>query len=103
MTKLYVIVRSDLSKSQQAVQAGHVLAQWMLEHPKDISSWSNGTLIYLKVKDEIELKELVQRISTTYAYKTISLFWEPDINFEMTAMASFQHVRCELFENLPLL
>jgi hypothetical protein len=47
-------VRKDLSKSQQAVQAGHALAEYLLHGPS--TAWQNGTLIYLGVKNENELK-----------------------------------------------
>lgn len=52
--KLYVLVRKDLSKSQQAVQAGHAVAEYLLRGPLTI--WGNGTLIYLGIKNEEELK-----------------------------------------------
>lgn len=47
--KLYVVTRSDLTKSQQAVQAGHALAEFLLTQK---TTWDNGTLVYLKVANE---------------------------------------------------
>lgn len=50
MHKLYVLIRNDLSNAQKAVQGGHALAQWLIENP--YTNWTNGTLIYLTVKNE---------------------------------------------------
>ena len=52
--KLYVLVRKDLPKSQQAVQAGHAVAEYLLRGPSTV--WGNGTLVYLGVRNEHELK-----------------------------------------------
>ena len=52
--KLYVLVRKDLSKSQQAVQGGHALAEYLLRGPTTL--WDNGTLVYLGVRNENDLK-----------------------------------------------
>jgi len=32
MSKLYVIVRDDLSPAQKAVQAGHAAMEWIIEN-----------------------------------------------------------------------
>ena len=82
--KLYVVVRKDLSKSQQAVQAGHALAEYLLKRPD--TQWDNGTLVYLAVKDEKVLKDLTDQLE----YDNIDSikFTEPDINDELTAIAS---------------
>jgi hypothetical protein len=52
--KLFVLTRKDLSKSQQAIQAGHAISEYLLRGP--VTFWDNGTLVYLTVKDEMNLK-----------------------------------------------
>lgn len=82
--KLYVLVRDDLpSKSYKAVQAGHAVAQFMLEHR---GVWSNEYLIYLKVDSEDKLKQIQKELKED-EYKHISLFQEPDMDNAATAMA----------------
>lgn len=104
--KLYVVTRSDLSKSQQAVQAGHALAEFCMYGVKEVyygmqgnnhvygQNWSNGTLVYLKVKDEEELKTLHDKVGNCFA------FHEPDMDNQLTAFARLgNHPE---FEKLPL-
>ncbi len=43
--KLYILVREDLTTSQQAVQASHCAAQFTKEHP--LAPWINGTMVLL--------------------------------------------------------
>lgn len=80
--RLYVIVRKDLSKSYRAVQAGHAVAEWLL-HDR---TWNNETLIYLGVRDEKELSRWVNKLN----FRNIKWvgFNEPDINNELTAIAT---------------
>ena len=81
--KLYVLVRRDLSPSQQAVQAGHALAEHLLRG--DLNGWDNGTLILLGVGNEQELQDWAERL--TWRGLSYSMFREPDIGDQMTALA----------------
>lgn len=79
--KMFVLVRKDLSKSQQGVQGGHALAQFALEHPERFRQWNNHTIVYLKVDPEW-LKDHNPKNQS-------SSFYEPDIGNELTAKATF--------------
>ncbi len=78
--KLYVLVRKDLSKSQQAVQAGHAVAEYLLHGP--ITKWENGTLIYLGVNNEQELVDWKMQLNNYIEFR------EPDIGNQITAIAT---------------
>ena len=81
---MFVIVRKDLSTSQQAVQAGHALASYLLHGP--FSRWQNGTLIYLGVKGLVQLENIKHKFEKEgIRYKE---FKEPDIGNEITAIAT---------------
>jgi 5-formyltetrahydrofolate cyclo-ligase len=82
--KLYVLVRKDLPKSQQAVQAGHAVAEYLLRGPSTL--WENGTLVYLGVRNEGDLKGWVNNIKLA-GHKVVP-FCEPDRNNELTAFAT---------------
>lgn len=107
-SKLYVLVRADLSRSQQAVQAGHAVVEWIKAEAckfdwdgREIKTrpwrwgWEGQTLIYLKAEN---LKDL------TFCYEECEdavPFHEPDIGGEMTAFAVFDPP--SWFESLRLL
>ena len=97
MKKLFVLVRKDLSTSQQAVQAGHVVAEFLLYGYN--SNWSNGTLIYLGVKGLYQLEDWMLKLGSLNIPFTI--FREPDIENELTAIATDQGEK--LFKRLRLL
>jgi hypothetical protein len=93
--KLFVVVRLDLSHSQRAVQAGHALAEYMLNSPR----WQNSTLIYLGVKGLTQLEHLKLKLD----YNDIKYveFKEPDLDNQTTAIASDED--SAIFEKLNLL
>jgi len=93
-----VIVRKDLTTSQQAVQAGHAVAEYML-HGLSFRRWKNETLIYLGVKGLIQLENLKRKLQMNDISYTE--FREPDLNNETTAIAS--DVECQIFERINLL
>lgn len=104
--KLYCLVRSDLSRSQQAVQAGHAVAEWCkneherywwdgTEHRHEEWRWHNGTLVYLRVVGEDELRHWFERCEEPVA------FYEPDIGNQMTAFCTL--TPAEGFDLLKLL
>ena len=94
--KLYIVTRKDLSKSQQAVQAGHALAEFLL---KNKTEWDNGTLVYLSVPDKDILKCLTLKLKKdNIAY---TKFVEPDLGNELTAIASLGNNK--YFKQLSLL
>ena len=97
MKKLYVVVRKDLTKSQQAVQAGHALAEYILLN-KELY-WNNGTLVYLGIRNENDLKMLMGNLDNKNIHYTY--FQEPDIGHELTAIASLGNNEC--FNNMNLL
>lgn len=83
MEKMYVLVRSDLTNIQQAVQAGHAIAEYLLAYK---TSWDNGTLIYLQVGNETALRRWANKLDLRgVAWKG---FVEPDMDNELTALAS---------------
>lgn len=77
---LYVVTRNDLSPSARAVQSGHAVAQFLLEHKTD---WNNGTLVYLKACNEDHLRELLGRVKDL----NHSVFIEPDLGMSLTSVA----------------
>jgi hypothetical protein len=95
--KMYVLVRRDLTTSQQAVQAGHAVAELLLRGQRN--GWDNGTLVYLGVKNEDELRRWKYKLSGIgLAY---SEFKEPDMENEITAISCVSSG--EIFSKLRLL
>jgi len=80
--RMYVLVRTDLPPIHQAVQAGHGVAQFLIDN-KD-TRWTNGTLVYLKAHHEEDLKDTLTYL-TEHGYESSS--WaEEDQDNQMTAV-----------------
>jgi hypothetical protein len=93
---LYVLVRKDLSPEQQAVQAGHAVAEHLLNGYR----WPNGTLIYLGVKNQNTLRRWRDKLNDLNI--PFSVFREPDIGNEITALATITN-KSRVFKSLQTL
>jgi hypothetical protein len=100
--KLYVVTRSDLPLGDQAVQAGHAVAKYLLEFiPRKAKNplWENETLVYLVVEDLQHFDMLIRRLRSQF-YQFV-IWFEPDLNGELTALAC--HTYCPAFDSLKML
>jgi len=80
MQRLYVLVNNTLDPVYGCVQAGHAVAQWLLDN-KDTQTWNNQFLVYLyadldKWSFKLKLKG-----------HAFSSFNEPDMDNQLTAIA----------------
>ena len=87
VNKLRVISRRDLPLPYQAVQSAHAGIQFQHEYPELAKNWFHNSnyLIFLSVNNEEELNSLIDRAMSKNI--KISIFREPDINNEITAIA----------------
>jgi len=98
LRKLYVLTRTDLlGSAQPAVQAGHAVAQYLLENPH--TEWDNGTLVYVGVSGEEELNYWKDKLD--WKGMKYAEFREPDIGNELTAIACCTNTK--IFGKLKLL
>ncbi len=87
ISKLRVVTRRDLSLPTQAVQSAHAAIDFQHAHPKEASEWQTKSnyLALLTVANEEELYKLSEKAAIRGIKYTI--FREPDINNEITAIA----------------
>lgn len=104
-TKLYVLIRADLSQAQQGIQAGHAVAEWMrLQRVQNYAIlWKNEILVYLSVKDINCLAEWFAQIMEVdkKAFNNLAAFYEPDMDNQPTTIACYTDNK-NLFSKLPL-
>lgn len=84
--KLYVIVRSDLTKGQQAVQAIHATVEFSIHHSHLYKEWHTNSnyVCLLEIENEVELQNLLEKAREQNIY--LSIFREPDLNNCITAI-----------------
>jgi hypothetical protein len=85
--KLYVVVRGDLEPGLRAAQACHALRQFTADHPDADLEWfeTSNTIVLLEVLDIDELSDLAFDLERQGA--RIAKFIEPDLGYELTAIA----------------
>lgn len=100
--KMYVIVRSDISKSYQAAQGGHALAQMALDWPNSFQNWNNSTIVYLKTS--IEDLERIAASRELNDLECVQCDWyEPDMDGELTAISVYGLSAENYFKDYKLL
>lgn len=102
-SKLVVITRSDLTQGYQAQQSTHSVADFAHEFPQSFNKWktTSNSIICLQVNNEKELDTLFYKLSKL---TSVTKFYEPDLNDELTSICLFAtpDVRKKL-SYLPLL
>lgn len=91
--RLYVLIDEALDPIYGCVQGGHVVAQWLIDHPRQ--DWNNSYLIYLKAD--------IQKWITKLEYLGIDYtqFREPDLGDKTTSLAILGNEK--LFKKLELM
>lgn len=81
---VYVIVRKDLSDPQKAVQGTHAAIEATKKF--NLSKDEHPSVIYLRVKNEYQLKKAVRELME--AGINLTIFSEPDVDYEITAITT---------------
>lgn len=98
--RIYTLTRKDLSPGQKAVQSGHSIAQYLIDHnPHQSGLWSNGSIINLELGSEKSLKKWIRKLEGLKI--PFSIFREPDIGHEITSIAILH--KGDIFKGIPLL
>ena len=102
--KLTIISRRDLTAGYQAVQATHAAILFSYEHPIITKNWyqNSNYLAQLSVSNEEDLLILVEKLKSRNI--AVSVFQEPDIDNQVTAIAiEPTEITKRLTSNLPLM
>lgn len=85
--KLYLITRKDLSFGQQAVQSAHALSEFSIKNSEIYKEWfeKSNYLAILAVENQYKLLDLIEKLILNNII--FSIFKEPDLNNQITAIA----------------
>lgn len=101
---LYVVTRRDMSPGYQGVQSQHAVAEFAGLYIASFLDWKikSNYLCWLSVKDEKELRK-VAHTAMVNKKLNVATFHEPDVDFEMTAIAIQPSPKAaRLLKGLPL-
>lgn len=98
--RIYTLTRTDIDDGQKSVQAGHSLAQYIIEHnPHQNGLWANGSIINLALGSEKSLKRWMKKLEELNI--EYSIFKEPDMDHQITSISAL-HIG-DIFKGIPLL
>jgi peptidyl-tRNA hydrolase len=85
--KLYVVVRRDLPVGLRCAQICHAALKFAHEWRTIETAWYHGSnnIVILEVEDQAELLVMIERLRNGGI--SLSVFEEPDLNNEITAIA----------------
>lgn len=101
---MVTVTRSDLAPAQQAVQSAHAAIDFCFQHPNKASPWNKESnyLVMLAVNSQKQLELLIEKCKERFIEH--SVFTEPDIGNEITAVALEPSPSTQrLVRNIPLM
>ncbi len=96
--KLYIVVRNDLAPGLQIPQAVHAKELFSHDHPETNTEWyeKSNNIVVLQAEGKEHLAKIAYDLNNNGV--RVSLFREPDINDELTAIAvapsGAKHLSC---------
>ena len=103
MEKVYVVVRGDLNPGATCAQSCHALSAFAADFPAAHAEWHRRgqNLVVLQIPNERELLALLESALESDAIDRVSVFREPDLGHQLTAIALDGNAR-KLVSSLPL-
>ena len=96
---MYVLVRRDLDATYRIVQGSHAIVEYALRGDTEkFLKWNNGTVLFLGARNEGALISWKEKIAN--ANKSWACWYEPDMRYQMTAIACID--TGEIFKSLSL-